>query len=66
MNLDLLYITAYLRTHRDQMYVMPGKKSAMVYYPANDCVMVIHGDFSGGPEECNLELQKGLRKLQAE
>ena len=56
----------HLIENPDQIYILPSLKAAMVYYPPNETIIVIYGDFSGDHEQCNRELQLGLRKLVAQ
>jgi tRNA pseudouridine-54 N-methylase len=58
------YLVEFLAENPDQMYVSEKGTSALVYYPPDDRVIFVVGDFSGNAEECNRELQRRLQELE--
>lgn len=61
--ISLAEVVDHLYENHDSMYILPSRKAALVYYPPNDAVMVIRGDYQGDAAHCNRELQKGLDRL---
>lgn len=56
-------VMSVLEDHPDHMYVFENKATAMVFREDTGDFLLLLGDFSGTPEECNEELQRLLNLM---
>ena len=56
-------IVDHLIEHPEQMYILPSREAAMVYYTPDESILVIEGDFSGDAVQCTNELRQGLSEF---
>ena len=56
-------IVEYLYENQDEVFISENKTSALLYYPPNDAVIFIIGDFRGGEREINREIRRLVPRM---
>jgi hypothetical protein len=56
-------VVEFLTENPDKMFILGDKTAVMIYWPADEAVLVIDGDFDGSPTWCNFMLAHRLHEM---